>query len=584
MKHKLYKTDKGAAMLIVVLFFVFISLTLLVGIVTPVVREFRISSANLESKQAYFLSESGVEDALYRVKNNKQIGSSETLVLGTSSATTAITNLSGGQKDITTVGTDDSHQRKVDLVLSTASGVSFNYGVQVGQGGIDLSGSGTVTGNVYSNGPITGDSSAIITGSAISANSPSLSADQSNGTGTPAYNISFGNASATQDIAQSFQLATSSPLNKVQLYIKKTGSPSNATVKIVNDSSGTPGTTVLATGTLSAASVTTSYGWIDVSLTTNPTLAVGTTYWIVVDAGTSSSNYYILGANSAGYANGAGKIGQFSGTWNNTTPTGLDYYFNIYLGGVYGSIAGSSGSQYNQLHIGTVSGIAQAHTVNYTNVTGTLTCQSGTGNNKTCTSGTDPTYIAFPVSDANITDWQTTAAAGGTSTGNYSVGYAGATLGPKKIVGNLDVSSGGILTVTGVLWVTGNLTLNGGATIQLASGYGANDGVIMVDGTITISGGGHATGSGTTGSYIMMVTTSSSGSAASISGGAGAVIVYAPNGTVTISGGASLKEVTAYKMVIDGGSNVTYETGLANNNFTSGASGTWNIASWKETQ
>lgn len=34
------------------------------------------------------------------------------------------------------------------------------------------------------------------------------------------------------------------------------------------------------------------------------------------------------------------------------TPTGTDYYFNIFLGGVNGSITGNSGSEWNQLHVG----------------------------------------------------------------------------------------------------------------------------------------------------------------------------------------------------------------------------------------
>ena len=581
-----YNTNRGAAMMIVVIFFVFISLTILVGIIAPVVREFKIAGTTLNAKKAYFLAESGTEDALYRIKNNKQISNSETITLGSASTTTTITTIDSNQKQIESLGDSTNNQRKVSLTISTSTGVSFNYGVLVGQGGINLNGSGTVNGNVYANGPITGDSSAIITGTAISGNSPSLTTDQTNGTGTPSNDVVFGNANGTQDIAQSFQVATESPLNKVQFYIKRTATlPSNATVKIVTDSSGSPGTTILATGTLNASTITTSYGWVDVSFTTNPLLDIGTTYWVVIDGSTgSSTKNYIIGANSSGYGNGLGKIGQQGGTWSSTTPSGLDYYFGLYLGGVNGLIAGSSGSQWNQLHIGTVSGTAQAHTVNYTNATGNIYCQSGTGNNKSCTSQPDPVYQAFPVSDANITSWQDDAIAGGTYTGNYSVGWAGATLGPKKIVGNLTVSGGGVFTVTGTLWVTGNITLNGGGRIQLASSYGTNDGVIVADGTVTISGGGNATGSGTSGSYLMMLSTSTSTSAISISGGAGAVIAYAQNGTIAISGGASLKEATGYRVTIDGGSSITYESGLTNNNFSSGPSGTWNVSTWKESE
>ncbi len=578
----------GAAMLISVVFFIFISLAIVSGLVSPTVRDFKNSTVNLNSKKSYFLSESGIEDATYRIVKNKTIGSSETITLDSNTVTTTITSVSGSIKQISSEiisgGNAPIYNRKNSATLTSSAGTSFNYGVQVGQGGVYLS-SGTINGNVYANGPIMVDDSNnnAITGTAISANSPALTSDQSNGAGTPAYNIVFGNANSAQDIAQSFQVSTDqNPFNKIRLYIKKVGSPSDATIKIVNDSNGLPGNTVFATGTLLASSVTISYGWLDITFDSNPLLDINTTYWITVNASSSSSKYYTIGASNGGYPNGLGKIGQVGGTWNSTTPSGLDYFFSIYLGGVNGSIIGDNVN--NQLHIGTVSGTAQAHTVNYVTATGNIYCVFGTGNNKSCTSQADPTYIAYPISDANITQWQADALAGGISNGNYSVGGAGATLGPKKIVGDLSVSDSGVLTVSGTLWVTGNINLSGNGTIQLASSYGTNDGVLVVDGTVSVSGGGHATGSGIAGSYIMMLTNDSSENAVKIVGGAGAVIVYAPNGTIEIGGGASLKEATGYKVKIEGRSSITYESGLANSNFSSGPSGSWTVGGWGETQ
>ena len=588
MKPKNKKTIKyngGAAMMVLVFFFVFISLSILMGIVTPTIREFRIASDGFSSRQTYYLAESGVEDVLYRLKNSKPVSSTEVLVLGDSEATTTLTDIGGGQKQISTLGDINSHQRKIEVTLSTATGVSFNYGVLVGQGGVTLNGTGVINGNVYANGPITSDSSSYITGTAISANSPAIDSDQSNGSGTPPSNIVFGKTTATQDVAQSFKVATSSPLNKIQLYIKRTSSsPSNATVKIMNDVSGNIGTTVLASGTLSASSVTTSYGWVDVSFTDNPLLDITKDYWMVVDAGTSSTKYYTIGATiSDNYTDGKSKIGQLGGTWNNTNTNTIDYYFKIYLGGFSGSITGIS--QYNQLRVGTVSGTAQAHTVTAVNSSGNIYCQVGSQNNKACISQPDPTYTSFPVSEANITQWEVDASTGGVYSGDYSVGYAGATLGPKIINGNLIVSGGSVLTVSGTIWVKGNLTLNGGSLIKLSPSYGSNDGVILVDGTVAISGGGHATGSGTAGSYLMFLSKSTSlTSAISISGGSGAVIAYAPYGAVSVTGGAALKEATGYKLNVAGGSSITYESGLTNNNFSSGPSGTWNVNSWQEVE
>lgn len=582
-KNKI-KYNKGAAMMMVVFFFVFIGLTILIGIVTPTAREFRISTENFKSKQTYFLAESGAEDVIYRLKNSKKTNNTQNLILGDSSSTTTVTDIGGGQKQISTLANTGSVQRKVDVKLNTASGVSFNYGVLVGQGGVYLD-SGIVNGNIYANGPITASSSGSnsVSGTAISANSPAITADQSNGSGTPSSNINFGNATATQDIAQSFRVSTSLPLNKVNLYIKKTGSPSNATVNIMNDSSGNVGTTVIASGTLSASAVTTSYGWIEVSFTTNPLLDSSKNYWIVVDASSSSSKYYTIGGTLGNaYAAGGSKIGQLGGTWNNTNSNIIDYYFGLYLGGINGSISGSS--QWNQLHIGTVSGIAKAHNVNSVNATGNIYCQSGSGNNKACISEADPTYVPFPVSDANIEQWQTDASVGGTYTGNYTVGYAGASIGPKVITGDLTVSSGGTLTITGTIWVKGNIILNGGSLTKLSSGYGSNDGVLMTNGTISISGGAKAIGSGTTGGYLMLLSLSESSSAMSISGDAGAVIAYAPYGNITITGGSAIKAATGYKLTLTGNSSITYESGLTNNNFSSGPSGTWNINSWKEVE
>jgi hypothetical protein len=46
----------------------------------------------LNSKKAYFLAESGSEDALYRIKNNKQISTSEIITLGTNKQIEAALN------------------------------------------------------------------------------------------------------------------------------------------------------------------------------------------------------------------------------------------------------------------------------------------------------------------------------------------------------------------------------------------------------------------------------------------------------------------------------------------------------------
>ncbi|HWC57512.1 MAG TPA: choice-of-anchor R domain-containing protein [Candidatus Paceibacterota bacterium] len=586
--------QKGTALLVVMVLFVALSLSIAAGLVTPVIRAHRVATDVLDSKQAYFLAESGDEDVLYRLLNAKQVGASNTLVLGTETATTTVTDMDNGDKEIQSLGDAEDRDRTVALTVSQGAGVSFNYGVQVGQGGLVLTGSSGINGNVYANGSIQGTSSSFITGSAVAANSAPLAADQSNSTGA-ITDIPFGNANATQDIAESFTVSTASPLNKVQLYLKKVGSPSNATVYIVADSGGVPGTTTLAQATLSASLVGTSYGWVDALFTTTPTLQTGVTYWLVVDASTASSKYYVIGANTGGYATGTGKIGQYKGTWNGMNPSNLDIYFNLYTGGQIGQIFGSSGSQWNQFRVGTGgTGSADAQVVNYTNATGTIYCQTGTGNNKACTTSQSvPTAQPWPISESNVASWEDEAAAGTVVNGNVSLtGVSHQSIGPEKIVGNLSVGNSAVLTVTGTLWVTGNLTVDGAGAVHLSSAYGGTSGVIVVDGTVTIAGSSPVTGSGTNGSYIMIVSlsdcptsSSCSGSdAINISGAAGAVVLVAQNGTIAFSGSASARQATGYSISLSGSTTVTYDSGLANMNFSSGPSGSWNIESWRETQ
>ena len=160
--------QSGAAMLTAVVFFLFISLAIIGGLVTPSVREFRNANNLIKSRQSFFLSESGLEDAYFRLKNAISIESSTSITLNSDVATTDITDSDYNEKKITTLGDVSFRQRKNELILSTGTGISFNYGIQSGAGGFII-GNATVNGNVYSNGNIIGNNGAIITGSAFAA-------------------------------------------------------------------------------------------------------------------------------------------------------------------------------------------------------------------------------------------------------------------------------------------------------------------------------------------------------------------------------------------------------------------------------
>lgn len=148
--------QSGSAMLVAVVFFLFISVAIISGLVGPTVREFANANINLNSKKSYFLAESGSEDAFYRIKKNMAVSSSESLTIDSGSVVTAISDDGLGKKSISSLGDVSGAQRKTSVAFSVGAGSSFNYGVQVGEGGLKMENSSSVSGNVFSNGPITG--------------------------------------------------------------------------------------------------------------------------------------------------------------------------------------------------------------------------------------------------------------------------------------------------------------------------------------------------------------------------------------------------------------------------------------------
>ncbi len=606
---KKIKLDKGAALLIAVVFFMLSSTAVIGSIVSPVSREYHVSSQSYSSKQSYYLAESGVEDALYRLQNRMTISNTETISLNSSSATTTITDAGLGIKNILSTGNVSNYQRKISAAVNVGSGLSFTYGIQAGDLGLSMGQSTVVNGSVYSNGNISGGqgSNASVTGSATAANSIASSADQQNGSGTPAYNITLNQNSNTTDIAQSFQVSTSGRLSQISLYLKKIGSPSNGYVYIVNNNNGLPSNNYLTRSTVSASLVSTTYGWVNITFSTNPQLSTNTTYWIVFDGGSSHENYYTIGAN-ASYNNGTSKIGNYyrqednnQNIWNANNPSNADIFFKVFLNGGSGSI--------DNINVGTNNvGNTYAHSVTNSNIAGTNYCQTGSHNNKSCnTSLADSPPIGFPISDQNIADWENDALTGGTINGNYTINSNNVSLGPKKIVGDLVVDNGHTLSLTGNIWVTGNLIVDNSATIQPSSSYGASSVAIIVNGTVTVQRYGNLQNSGTVGSYVLTLTTSTcpsgngcdnnshnyyenhdnyinNNNAINLASHVDAGILYAANGTITTRRNAYARQITGYGISLGSSSELVYDSGLINQNFIGGPSGAWTINGWGESQ
>ncbi|MBP6865917.1 MAG: hypothetical protein KBC12_00005, partial [Candidatus Pacebacteria bacterium] len=247
------KRQSGQAMIASVVFFVVLVVVVASGLVSPMARDYKTSNLNLQSKQTYYSSESGIEDVLYRLFSNIEVDENEVLSIGGGEVTTTAGRIDGVMH-VGSFGDSNGINRELDLTLEEGYTASFDYSLQSGTGGFDITGGSSVIGSIFANGPVTGDSSSTITGSAVSANSPDFGLNQSNGTGAPGYDVIFAKTSGSQDIAQSFTVPVDTTLNQAHFYIKKVSTPNNIAVRLVSDSSGVPSTTTIASVTLSASS------------------------------------------------------------------------------------------------------------------------------------------------------------------------------------------------------------------------------------------------------------------------------------------------------------------------------------------
>lgn len=135
--------------------------------VSRAVGSVKISKSSLESLS---VSDSAQEDIIYRVRSGLNYSDVEVLTIGLSIATSTITDdFEAGEKIIETVGDTESNIRKRNTLLVKGDSVSFNYGVQVGQGGFLLKNLSSVTGNVHSGGSVVGTNDNIIRGAVISS-------------------------------------------------------------------------------------------------------------------------------------------------------------------------------------------------------------------------------------------------------------------------------------------------------------------------------------------------------------------------------------------------------------------------------
>ncbi len=596
------------------------------------------TSRRVNDQEATRIAEAGIEKAVWCLNNpsnttdcsnNPSFVGESNVAFGRGSFSTTVSG-SGNNRTIDAYGSvgggisASTQHLQVQLTTSTAD-VSFSYGLQAGIGGLDMKNNNLITGNVFSSGPVTGDKSAVSGDVVLTKGSPTIdaTADPDPATNT----LNFGtNGSSDDYLAQSFVPSVSDKIYSLGFKVAKVSSlvTSTITVYLYDDNSGQPGSELTGGGITLQNPIVEYAGWENSGWTTvtftpaiNPILTAGQTYWLVLKtSGADGSKYWesVRDADNSSYPSGQAKIGgSLTSLTNACSGSGCDIAFQVFMGGVTPTLKiGCTGvlcidGSY------AIGGNAYSETIDSTNIKqhacyqhilGAVTTGSGT---ETCTdSSTAPipcdnnntTYdtgpychagnatlepVGFPLTTAQIGQMEAQAANGNTIDCTSGCTISSGSIGPAKYDG--DVLINGNVTLTGTVWVKGNLTIDN--TITLSEAYGSDSGTIVADnpdddlnsGRIIVLSGGNAVGNSSADTYIMLLsmnkTTSDLDGAIDVSNNLTAGVVYAHNGSVVLKNSADLKEVTGQRIVLQNGSQVTYETGLASVVFSSGPGGSW---------
>ncbi len=174
LKYRNLSRKRGQALITAVVFFFGVSLTIVIGALSPVFRQIHIATDFQNSKQSYYTAESGSEDGYYRLKNSLTTSFPETLAIGGATSTIALSTIDSTNKEIVSTGSYNNLIRVVLKDITLNNGFLFQYGVQSGVGGITMNNNSVILGNVYSNGTVQSSSNGAnnwntITGSVVSA-------------------------------------------------------------------------------------------------------------------------------------------------------------------------------------------------------------------------------------------------------------------------------------------------------------------------------------------------------------------------------------------------------------------------------
>lgn len=600
MKTFFKNRQRGAALMIVTFFFVAVSVAIVQSATMGAISELRTYRTLASSKFAYMAAEAGIEDVYFRTINDMLIPSTATIALNNATSTVTVSTISDTEKDVYATGYTDGTYRKLFMKMSKIYSVSLLYGAQVGEGGITMSNNSVVDGialedgDVHSNGAIAGSSANINGDVSVAAR---LESDQVASSTSCVTSEVMGQTNPKIDHAQSFVMSSTSPdtLARVSLYMMRNGNPANATLRIVSDVAGFPGTTAaetLATQVVPYSIVGTSLGWVDINFATPAFLNPGVTYWLVFDSGQHASKYWYWCRSTADvYSLGSPVYKQDWSSASVWTALAGDLNFKLAWGGGASIINGV-----------TIAGTAKADTITSSSITGDAYYQTIISSSVTGTSypgSPTPPYVALPLTATTINQWKSDAESGGIISGNYTINSSSIQLGPRKIIGDLTVENNSTLTLTGTVYVTGAIVIDNNVLIKCHFDFGNKGCILISDKSINIGNNSTFAGSGVGGSYVMVLSTkqgclgpgsstlecTTNNSAIGISNNVDNALFYAGESMIDISNNAIVTAVVGYKLSLSNNTKILYDSLLMDTGFqpsATGTTGSWNVNRWNE--
>ncbi len=150
---------QGQASLILVLILGLVSIMSVLASSSLSVSNVQIEDTITETNQAWYAAWSGIDEIMYRLRAHQDFGASYTVNLTLPNGATVSATITGdnNKKIARSSGFIGGVVKNLEVGIASASGkASFVFAAQSGEGGFELEGNTTVTGNVYSNGSVLG--------------------------------------------------------------------------------------------------------------------------------------------------------------------------------------------------------------------------------------------------------------------------------------------------------------------------------------------------------------------------------------------------------------------------------------------